>query len=231
LIGPIGEWGGEVYHKPQGKRRYRSELFIIREILNHLKHRGGMAKTTLLGAVNLNNKNGTKYLKRLEKSGLIRQDGNLYKITAKGELALQAVTLAIALLTSSNSLVETCRRKVAKILSGSHIEHDVSIYSPTGMSYVFTMFIPEAKTAISVFDPSILDTTISIYNYTIGALNSIDPMDLAKLIVVVGNESSAHRLRTALSRSSVDSGRVAVLSGCDETALRLLLSVPVQAQV
>jgi len=230
LIGPIGGWGGYGYQE-HGKRKYRSELFIIREILHQLKHRGGMAKTTLLGAVNLNNKNGTKYIEKLVKSGLIKQEGNLYKITAKGELALQAVTLAIALLTSNNALAENCKKKMMKILSGSRIEEDVSIYSPTGISYVFTMYIPDKKTAITVIDASSLDTTQWIYNYTLGVLNSIDPLDLAKLIIVVGNEASAHRLRTALSMSDVDMDRITVLSACDETALRMLFSVPVQAQL
>jgi len=230
LVEPIGEWGGDVL-RPHGRRRYRSELFIIREILNYLKNRGGVAKTALLGAVNLNNKNGTKYLDKLVKSGLVKQEGNLYSITAKGELALQAMNIVVALLTSGNGLAETCMKKISRIAGSTSVEHDVSIYSPTGMSYVFTAYLPESKTALIVFDPADLDTTDCIYDYVIGALASIDPIDLSKLIIVVGNKAVAHRLRTALSISGINHDRAVVLSECDETALRTLFSAPVQARL
>jgi len=208
-----------------GKRRYRSELSITIEILEYVKNRGPVGKTSIIGAINLNSKNGNKYLQRLQNSGLIVRTQSGYVITAKGVLALNSLKAGALLLAGPNDLTLTCKRTIAALArkTGRPVRFDIPVYSPTGLSYYFTIYMPEDRVGVLVVDRGGVRAIEYFYSHIIAALASIDPEDLRRL-VLVADEATAEMLRRAFA--IVDeriSERLAILSGCDEGAFRDIL--------
>ena len=89
----------DLFYSVARGRKYRSEIDILFNILEVLARReSGLKKTRLLQLANLNTSSFNKYIGLLERAGIVRVDGGLYRISRQGRLVHRLLRALIYLL-------------------------------------------------------------------------------------------------------------------------------------
>jgi len=203
-----------------GDKRHRSELEIIHSILRVVKAYGVAKKTHIMNLVNLNTTNANKYLSRLVKAGVLREErvGREihYRLTGKGEVFASLLDTIMSMLSSDGASGCPLLEELAE--KGVDVRRGARIVSGSGMVYQVDYYLPGERAAVMLVDGR--ESLKNYYLHTAISLASTAGDDVRKVVLVV--PPSEYGAASKAVSAANGAARISVVAGCGAQLLEEL---------